>query len=144
MRFFCDTSVFVAALMESHVQHAPALTVLRFVIEKRHQGFTAAHALAETYSVITRLPLSPRVPPGEAFRLMEENIFPHFTLLALAPDDYPRLVREVAAEAIAGGMIYDALILACAVKARADRIYTFNVAHFRRIAPQLHKKIMAP
>lgn len=41
-------------------------------------------------------------------------------------------------------MIYDALILACARKVKADRIYTHNLKHFRQLAPDLTASIMAP
>jgi predicted nucleic acid-binding protein len=41
-------------------------------------------------------------------------------------------------------MIYDALLLACARKANADRIYTWNLRHFRALAPDLAERIVAP
>jgi predicted nucleic acid-binding protein len=44
----------------------------------------------------------------------------------------------------AGGIIYDALLLACARKCKADRIYTFNERHFTRIAPDVAVRIQAP
>ena len=38
--------------------------------------------------------------------------------------------------AITGGAFYDALIAACAVKARVRAILTFDIAHFRRYADE--------
>jgi len=43
-----------------------------------------------------------------------------------------------------GGRIYDAIHIQIARKAKCDRIYTFDVRHFRSIAPDLSDRIMAP
>ncbi len=45
-------------------------------------------------------------------------------------------IERFVAEGHTGAMIYDALILACARKAKANRIYTLDSKHFRRIAPR--------
>jgi predicted nucleic acid-binding protein len=45
---------------------------------------------------------------------------------------------------MSGAVIYDALILACARKVRAERIYTWNLRHFRAVAPDLAAKIVTP
>jgi predicted nucleic acid-binding protein len=144
MRVFCDTSVLVAALVPSHEHHEPAFSLLERIRSGRLQGFIAAHSLAEMYSVLTRMPLSPPLLPELVALLIEDNILPAFSIRTLLEADYVRVVLETAKDRVPGGMIHDALILACAVKAKADRIYTFNVGHFRRLAPELHKRIMAP
>ena len=43
-----------------------------------------------------------------------------------------------------GARVYDALHLQCAKKAGCDRIYTFNVRHFRQLAPDWAEQIAAP
>jgi hypothetical protein len=44
-----------------------------------------------------------------------------------------------------GAQIYDALLLRGAVKCAAERIYTFNLGDFKRLAPEpLVEKICAP
>ena len=53
-------------------------------------------------------------------------------------------IGSLAAKGIVGGVVYDALLLACAEKSECDRIYTYNVADFRRLAPRLEKIITAP
>jgi predicted nucleic acid-binding protein len=45
---------------------------------------------------------------------------------------------------ISGAGIHDSLTLACARKARAERIYTWNLRHFRAVAPDLAERIVAP
>ncbi len=37
---------------------------------------------------------------------------------------------------VQGGRIYDALLLAAAIKSGAQRIYTFNVSHFSKRRPK--------
>jgi hypothetical protein len=45
----------------------------------------------------------------------------------------------------AGTKIFDALQLAAAAKCKAERIYTFNLGDFTRVAPpELLSKICAP
>ena len=56
-------------------------------------------------------------------------------VVALDEDEYFEVVRESAKAGQMGGIIFDALLLACARKAEAETIYTWNVRHFRLIAP---------
>jgi AbrB family looped-hinge helix DNA binding protein len=61
--------------------------------------------------------------------------------------DALRLVRPKAAmrkKKLPGTMIYDSLLLACARKISADVIYTFNIKHFIRAAPDLADPIQTP
>lgn len=43
-----------------------------------------------------------------------------------------------------GGMIYDMLLAQCALKAKADTIYTWNVNHFQRLGPEVARRIKTP
>jgi hypothetical protein len=44
-----------------------------------------------------------------------------------------------------GAKIYDALLLRCAARCAAERIYTFNLGDFKQLAPAgLQEKICAP
>lgn len=40
--------------------------------------------------------------------------------------------------------IYDALLLRCAAKIKAEAIYTWNVKHFKAFDPKLAHKIRTP
>jgi len=66
------------------------------------------------------------------------------SVVGLGASDYLTVIRNAANAGIAGGAIYDLLLLAAAEKSEAERIYTFNVQEFRRLAPQLAGRIMAP
>jgi hypothetical protein len=77
----------------------------------------SAQALAETYSVLTRLPGDLRVPPLEAARLLRKRFGEPLTLkratTASLPDGLSRL-------GISGGAVYDALVALTAVEHEAE------------------------
>ncbi|PYX34792.1 MAG: VapC toxin family PIN domain ribonuclease [Acidobacteria bacterium] len=144
MKLFFDTSVLVAAGVLGHPQHAAGLAAYRQVMSGRHSGVVSAHGLAEAYSVLTRLPVTPMIQPTEAYRYLTESVVPHCETVSLGELDYLALLESVAKAGSRGGIVYDAIQLQCAVKAACDRIYTFNLKDFIRIAPQLQNKIMSP
>ena len=147
MRVFCDTSLIVAASLDQHEHHSQAFQVLKNVISERDVGVVAAHSLAEAYSVLTRTPLKPKLSSVQAGKLIQENIVVHFEIVSLSAEEYALEIQSCAARGIVGGQIYDALLLACAAKAKPglDRIYTFNVRHFKNVAPtEFQERIQAP
>jgi predicted nucleic acid-binding protein len=141
---FLDTSVLVASLVKHHPHHARAMPVIREVLKGGDRGHVAAQGLAETYAVLTSLPVAPRIGPEAAAKLLTENVLPRFRAVALTSREYDRVVTSVAAAGVAGGAVYDAIQLECARKSAAERIYTFNLTHFRRLAPALAERISAP
>lgn len=144
MKWFLDTNVLVAACVAEHEHHARALSVVKSIHEGKTQGFVSAHSLLETYSILTRLPRFPRISPGQATTLIQENIVNHFTTVALTAKEYGELVAQLGRNSIVGGQAYDVLHLECAEKCGAEQIYTFNVRHFAGLAPHLSEKIVAP
>lgn len=95
----------------------------------------AAPALVETYSVLTRLPTPRRLSPGAARTLLQSNFMRDSTnLVTLDANDYRRLIDSAPARGIAGGRIYVAVILACAVSARVDVLLTFNARDFASLS----------
>ena len=97
-----DTSAAVPLLVRSHTAHASV---------RRHAAGRAAvlttHSLAETYSVLTRLPGDARVSTSDAVRLIEANFG---TSLPVPDDELVRLPGVLAPLGIAGGAVYDALV----------------------------------
>lgn len=134
MKIFCDTNVLVAAFLTTHPQHNSARPVIERVQTGTDDGFVAAHSLAETYAVLTRLPGGNQVPSSVAWQLISENVIKSFSLITLTAKEYAAVLETAGANGVEGGKLYDALILAAAVKSGADRIYTFNVAHFQSMA----------
>jgi predicted nucleic acid-binding protein len=67
----------------------------------------SGHALAETYSVLTRLPGDIRLAPEDAARLLNERFAPP---LQIGPKISARLPDILSGSGIAGGAVYDALV----------------------------------
>lgn len=145
MRVFVDTSVLVAASVSAHPHHARAHIVLGRVVRAEDQGFIGVHSIAETYAALTRVPVQPRIHPSEAGRIIHENILKHFTLIPAGEAEYLQALTTVQANGWPGAKIYDALLLACAARSGAERIYTFNLGDFRGLASaDLQAKLSAP
>jgi predicted nucleic acid-binding protein len=144
VNLFFDTSVLVAGSSATHVHHPQALAALKSLRDGQNRGWMSQHAVAETYAILTSAPLTPRIHPSEALRIIETNILPHIKIVALRPEDYTEAVRDMAAGEWRSGKIYDALHLRCAERQPIDRVYTFNVREFQQLAPHLKGKICAP
>jgi predicted nucleic acid-binding protein len=144
LKFFFDTSVLVAVAVAHHPHHAAALAAYRQVMNGRHTGVVSAHGLAETFSTLTRLPLSPMVQPSEAQLFITETVVQNCETVSLLEREYLSLLDSATKSGLRGGILYDALQLHCAEKAGCDRVYTFNLTDFIRVAPQLQNKIVRP
>ena len=144
MRVLFDTSLLVAAMVEGHPAHSHALPWLQRVKAKTDTGLIAAHTLAELYAILTRLPINPRISPALALQLIRSNVLDGCTVVALSDVDYETLLEHLAGLGIAGGAIYDALLLHPAWKAGVDQVVTFNAHDFRRVYPALADKIISP
>jgi predicted nucleic acid-binding protein len=111
-----DTSVAVPLLLQSHDDHG---------LVHRWWGGTrelvlSGHALAETYSVMTRLPGDLRVEPEVAARVIAERFGPP---LVLARRTASHLLEVLSRLAIGGGAVYDALV-ALAAKEHGSALAT--------------------
>lgn len=120
----------VAAVCAWHRHHAQAAAELERRLAARERLVTAAHALAEAYCVLTRLPPPHRLSPADALALLEANFMKGVRVVALDAGGYRSLLRRAAKEGVAGGRTYDALIAECALKARPAAFLTFNAGHF--------------
>jgi hypothetical protein len=74
------------------------------------------------------MPTSPRLKADDVLQILETNIIPHFTLLALSAEEYPALLRDFVSLGFSGGALYDFLHLRIAAKLPLDRIHAFNYA----------------
>jgi predicted nucleic acid-binding protein len=127
-----------------HPHHAQSIELLKQIRAAKLDAVVTAHGTAEFYAVLTRAPLTPPVHPSEAWRMLEENILPHFHIAALSAAQYASVLRQAAEKGWSGGRIYDALHLAAAISNHCERIYTFNLRHFLQLAPQLREIICSP
>ncbi|MDN5932888.1 MAG: type II toxin-antitoxin system VapC family toxin [Pseudonocardia sp.] len=97
-----DTSVAVPLLVQTHGAHE---AVVHWWAGR--EITLCGHAVAETYSVLTRLPGDLRLAPDDAARLLDERFAPP---LLLGRKAALRLPRRLAGLGIAGGATYDALV----------------------------------
>jgi predicted nucleic acid-binding protein len=145
VQVFFDTNVLVAASEQSHPHYGQAWPALRRVVAGQDAGFMSVHSIAELYAALTRLPVQPRIHPMEAVRIINDNLVPHFTAVPIGKKDYTEALRLVGNGGWSGAKIYDALLMGCAARCGADRIYTFNLADFRLLAPAaLREKVCMP
>jgi len=128
-----DTSVIVAGLLSWHEHHEAAASELVTLLESGEEVVIPLPALVEAYSVMTRLPPPHRLSTRNALAVLQGSFRNRSTLVGLDGDEGWSLVESLAQRSIAGGTSYDGLILACALKGGARRIFTFNRAHFERI-----------
>lgn len=145
MNIFFDTTVLVAASVQGHPHYTQARVALLSIVRKKNKGFVSVHSIAEIYAALTRVPVLPRIHPIEAARIVTDNILPHFEIVSIGKKDYVEALNTMGSGGWIGAKIYDALLLGCAARCEADRIYTFNLADFRHLAPAaLHGKICMP
>ncbi|MEI8138751.1 MAG: type II toxin-antitoxin system VapC family toxin [bacterium] len=144
MTVFCDTSVLVAACIHKHPHYERARPILESIASGEIVGFVSTHSLAEAFSALTSVPITPRILPSEARDIIATNIRKHFQLVAVTAEMYQRAVEVCVGCGLGGGKVYDALLFECARLSQADRIYTFNLQDFRRLAPDLVTRISAP
>jgi predicted nucleic acid-binding protein len=105
---------------------------------------TSGHNLAELFAVLTTLPVSPRIAPGAAARLIGESVEAHAEIVAFTAADYRETVRRLGDLGLSGGVIYDALVCRAAARAKADLLLTFNAKDFRRAWPEAGARIEEP
>ncbi len=145
MLVFFDTSVLVASAASVHHHFVQASAAMARVIAGKDKGFVSQHSIAEVYSTLTRIPVVPRIHPLEAARIIRNNILENFETIPVEKDDYLEALKIVSESGWAGAKIYDALLLRCADKSQAQRIYTFNLKDFQQLASgRVQQLICAP
>lgn len=128
-RVLIDSNCIVAATLPNHEHHAATLSDLS---RRRAAGdvfLVAAHSLVEAYAVLTRLPAPYRLSAADALAVLDRN-WRRVESVALTGAESWRVLKGAAQSGVAGGRIYDSVIAACALKAKADEILTRNVRHF--------------
>jgi predicted nucleic acid-binding protein len=138
---FLDTSVLVAIAQVDHVHHVPSREFWNGCAAK--ETAVSAHTIAEFYSSVTSMPPGIRLSGRDAI-LALEMFLRRLVPIALTSNEYIETLKACAALGLTGGTIYDALHIACARKSSAEWIYTWNLRHFRRVAPDLAGRIVEP
>jgi predicted nucleic acid-binding protein len=137
---FFDTTALVAAMVEDEGHHESCAEAL----EDADHGYASIHSLAECYATLTGGRLGVHLSPADAASLVRRNIYERLSLVSVSPAEYMAVVEAAGPAGARGGAIYDLLLLACARKAKAQKIHTLNRRHFVALAPDLAAKIASP
>lgn len=144
MKTLFDTSIIIAALVESHPKHERAFPWLKQAKTKTFELVIASHTLAELYAVLSTLPIKPRISPAVAWRLIRENIEAVSKVISLTSSEYSAVIKRLSTSGLKGGVVYDALIVRVAQKAGVKRLLTFYSDDFKRVWPEGENVIVTP
>nr|WP_226588129.1 PIN domain-containing protein [Microseira wollei] len=138
-----DTSVLVAALIVNHPKHSVCFSRIKAAESRQIQGFISTHSLAETYSVMTRLPIQPRITPQQAQSIIVD-VLQYIEVMPLLSNDYQIAIAQMVTLNLPGGGIFDALIAQAALKAEVAVLLTLNPNHFTRLAAGIAPLVQIP
>ena len=141
MKGFFDTSVLVPVFYGNHVHHRASLDL--FIQFDTSTGCCGAHSLAEVYATLTRMPGKHRISAEQAM-LFIGGIRERLSIIALTGHEYSDALQASSARGIVGGGIYDAMLACCAIKARAEMIYTWNMRHYSLCVPEVTQRLRTP
>jgi toxin FitB len=141
VKAFLDTSVLVPVFYGDHVHHVASLDLFtRF--PKRDIG-CGAHSLIEVYSTLTRMPGKHRIS-GEQGMLFINDIRERMTIVSLDADEYGEMLKKYSSIGIVGGTIYDAFLATCALKAKAETLYSWNTRHYAQCGQDVMRILKTP
>ena len=140
MKQYFDTSVLIAAFVEDERHHEACSQA----VADAEEGIVLALGLAECFAILTGGRLSVQLSATLAAEIINVNVFQRMSVLTLTPKETFSVFQKAQSNGVRGGGIYDALHLAAARKAKADRIFTLNVRRFSVFAPDLAERIVEP
>lgn len=100
--------------------------------------------MAECFATLTGGKLGIQLSLADAAHLIRHNTYDQLSLVSLSTAEFMRMINRAGPAGARGGAIYDLLLLACARKVKAAKIYTLNDRHFRALAPDLAEQITFP
>ena len=136
MKILFDSSVLIAAFVESHPKHKSSLSFLLKAKDKEFELFVSAHSILEIYSVLTSAPFKPKITPTLAKQIIENNIKRIAEIVYLTDADYFKIIENMSNLNYSGGIVYDAIIVECALNAKVDEILTLNFKDFLRLTKE--------
>ncbi len=136
-----DTSVLVAGALNAHPLHAKAWHWISAIERGEFEGVVSVVALAEGYSVLTRLPGGIPTPLAAAILNRMRAVY---RVVPLAPDSYTKAAQRCATRDLTSGSLFDALHLIAAEQAGADILLTFDAVDFGCLTDSDLPKIVVP
>lgn len=134
-----DSSVLIAALVDSQAHHAECFGLLR-----QPDLHMLTHALRETFSTLTGGRLGIRISAETAASMVRQSIIPFVKTVDLSASEVLTTLEQAEAHGVRGGAIYDYLHLIAARKAQAARLYTLNISNFRSFCRSGDPEIVHP
>ena len=134
LRVALDTNVLVQLFSSGSERHAETLARYR---ELRHAGaeiVLAENVVLEAFSVLSRSPHPVGIPPPDAERLLTET-FRDAIIAPLKPGFAWEAMRHTLSRGFWGGRVWDTAIALAVYEAGARLLLTWNVRHFRSVAP---------
>lgn len=128
--FLVDANVMIAATQAGHEHGQRARVDVAGRLARGEEMLISPHALLESYSVMTRMPLPGRVSPRLAREVLWRDYVVRGRIVGLSPQETVAFLHLAVDRGAAGGRIYDAVIAEEARMADADVLLTFNVRHF--------------
>lgn len=133
MKNYFDTSVLFPAMTSAHPNHQLCLSTLHKALQEGEIVCLSLHVYAELYANLTRFPLGERISPQVATKTIIEDLGKVVTTIDLTRADYEAALRRCADRGLGSGIIYDALHLQAAIKAKVEVLYTNNLRDFQRL-----------
>jgi predicted nucleic acid-binding protein len=130
-------------VVEPHPSHARAYRWLEEAISGRVQAECTWHAVAETWSVLTRIPLHPAISPALA-EVAIGRLLDRIEPVELTGEMYGVALRRCAERSLRSGVLFDALHLACAESREAAAFVTLNPSDFERLRIDSSPPIVVP
>lgn len=141
MKAFFDSSVLVPVFYGDHEHHERSIAA--FKKYGKAQACCGLHTLAEVYSALTRMPGRHRISAEQAI-LFIENVRERLAVVSLDAEEYWHGLKKFADLGIVGSTIYDAMLGYCALKAKAQTIYSWNTRHYQQLGPEIVSLLQTP
>ena len=141
MKAFLDTSILVPVFYGDHAHHVASLDL--FTKFPKKDVCCGAHSLVEVYSTLTRMPGKHRIS-SEQGMLFITDIRERVTVVSLSADEYGEMLQRYSSLGIIGGMIYDAVLATCALKAKVETLFTWNIRHYGQFGTEVSRILKTP
>ena len=136
---FLDSSVLLASLNLEEAHHR-----VSDCLESAGGHHMYAHALAESFSVLTGGRKGRRFSAQSVVALMEVGLLPYVAPQTLTGKDFIDAMRAAHHRGVGGGAIYDWLHLAAARKARAEMFFILSLRDFQALARPGDPAVQSP
>jgi predicted nucleic acid-binding protein len=134
-----DTSVIIASLDGDEPLHTACD---RLLAQGGHCIY--AHALAETFSILSGGRHARRLRPALVAQLIEDSVLPFVQLVHLTGKETMTAIADCERRGARGGAVYDLLHLAAARKAGVQAVVTLDLRDFQALSKPGDPIIRAP